>query len=402
MVRVSRTVAQSPRRVALAFPPGVPHTERITAGVLDYARGRSWELVLGPETAAMLLARLADRGSTRTRFRDDARALDGVLAFIASSDEARAVARLTLPVVNLSSALPTAPPYTVTVENRSVGQVAAQHLMQRGLARFGYCGVSDVVYGRDRGAGFVEAVRAAGHECALCPVPLRPGAKGGLSDRQRIERWLRRLDLPVGILAAHDYQARIVLQACADMGLSVPRDVAIVGVDNDVTLCELTSPTLSSVVLPGFDIGQRAAELLDRLMRGEAASQQPLRVAAREIVVRGSTDGFSFEDPAMSKVVKLINDRLVEPLTVGALAQEVAVTRRMLERRFRAALGASPNEYIRRARVERAKRLLSTTHALRLKEIAGDCGFPDVRSMNLAFRQLAGMSAADYRARRGR
>jgi LacI family transcriptional regulator len=377
------------KRVALAFPSGVPHTERITAGVIDYARGRSWELVLGPEAAKMPIGRFAGRS------------VGGVLAFIDSAAEARAAGRLGVPVVNLSSALPALPPYTVTVENRSVGGLAAEHLIQRGFERFGFCGVSRVGYAHDRGAGFSASVCAAGYSCSVLPVGRRGVGDGGVPDRRQIERWLARLARPVGVMAAHDYQARTILAACNDLGLRVPNDVAVVGVDNDVTLCDLTSPSLSSVALPGFEIGRRAAELLDALMRGETPPRQPVFVRAREIVVRGSTDVFAFGDPALGRAVKIISERFAEPLAVGALAREVGVTRRLLERRFRDALGSSPNEFIRRERVNRAKRLLTTQHAPRLKEVAADEGFPDVRSMNLAFHQLEGMGAGDYRSSRG-
>jgi len=385
---IGRVPSPRVKQVALAFPIGVPYTERITRGVVEYAREHGpWHFAFSPEAVTVPVESLAGH-------------VDGILAFASSRAEARRVARLGLPAVNLSGALPAAGLPVVTVENRAVGRMAAEHLMERGFRRFAYYGVGDVSYGRERGAGFVEAVRAAGHACEVCFA--RSGLDRGrpsLVDRGQLRAWLRRLRPPVGLMAVHDYRARVVLEACATLGLRVPDEVAVIGVDDDVTLCELATPSLSSVALPGLEIGRRAAELLDRLMRGERPPAQSILVPPRDLVARRSTDVLAFEDPAVAELVRLIHERLGEPLNVAQVAGEAGVSRRLVERRFRAALGITPHDYISRARVDRAKRLLVAAPQPSLKDVAARCGFTDARRMTQAFRRVEGMTPAEFRSR---
>lgn len=384
---LAETVAARPKQIALAFPLGVPYMERITRGVMEHARRRGgWQLVFNPEVVETPLEALRGSG------------VDGVMAFVSAKREARRLLALGVPAVNLASALADPLVPNVTVENRAVGRLAAAHLLERGFRHFAYYGVSDVSYGRERGAGFVAAVREAGFACAVCYA--KSGLDRGrpsLVDRRQLRAWLRKLPRPVGLLAVHDYRARVVLEVCQALGLRVPDDVAIVGVDDDVVLCELSTPSLSSVALPGFEIGQRAAEVLDGLMRGGPPPAGPVYVAPTQVVARRSTDVLAFEDGTVAEAVRLIHERIAEALNVAQLADEVSVSRRLLERRFKAALGVTPHDYLSRARVERAKRLLRASPAPTLKEVAAQCGFTDARRMNIVFRRFEGTSPQDYR-----
>ncbi len=380
-----------PKRVALALPLGVPTMERITRGIMEHAAGRAggWQLVFSPEAVALPLAALRPQE------------IDGVIAFAATRVEEKRLAALGVPAVNLSGALPAPRIPIVTTDNRSVGRLAAAHLLARGFRRFAYYGVGDVWYGRERGAGFADAVRAAGFSCSVCHA--RSGLDRGrpwLIDLRQLRRWLGRLRAPVGLLAVHDYRGRAVLDACAALGLRVPDDVAVVGVDDDVVACELATPTLTSVAPPGVEIGRRAAETLDELMSGRAASGRSTLIPATEIVARRSTDVLAVEDTTVAEAARLVNDRIAERLNVAQIAAEVSVSRRQLERRFRAALGLTPLEYVSRARVERAKRLLLDRSSLALKDVAAACGFTDSRRMNAVFRRIEKTSARSFRRRR--
>ncbi len=379
-----------PKQIALAFPIGVPYMERITRGVMDHARGR-WQLMFTPEATTLPLESLRRNQ------------IDGLITLASTRAEEKRIARLGVPAVNVASALATPLLPNVTVENHSVGRLAAEHLLARGFQRFAYYGLSDTSYGRERGAGFVAAVEQAGFRCSVCHA--KSGVDSGrpwLMDLRQLRTWLRRLEPPVGLLAVHDYRARAVLDVCASIGVRVPDDVAVIGVDDDVVACELSTPTLSSVALPGYAIGQQAAQMLEQLMRGRSvapASRQVL-VAATDLVARRSTDVLAVADPKVAEAARLVNERIAEPLNVAQVAQEVGVSRRVLERHFRTVLGMTPHEYLSRARVERAKRMLGAQPPPSLKEVAAACGFSDTRRLNDAFRRLEGASAQQYRRAR--
>jgi LacI family transcriptional regulator len=391
-------VTLAPKRIALAIPLGVPYMERIARGVMEYGGPRGWQLMFSPEAVTLSVDTLRSEG------------LDGVITFATCRQEEGRIAALGIPTVNLSSALTNPRLPRVTVENHSVGRLAAQHLIERGFRNFAYYGVSDVSYGRERGAGFVEAVRSAGFSVSECyALSGLERNRPWLVDLQQLHRWLKQLTLPVGLLAVHDYRARVVLEACSVLGLRVPEDIAVVGTDDDAVACELCSPTLTSVALPGQEIGKRAAELLDRHMANRShpmahPMEMSVLVPATKVVARQSTDILAVEDATVAGAVRLVNERITEPLNVAQVANEVCVSRRLLERRFRSALGVTPHEYIARVRVDRAKHLLGVLPALTFKEIAGACGFTDARRLNQTFLTVAGISPQEYRTvqQRGR
>jgi LacI family transcriptional regulator len=203
---------------------------------------------------------------------------------------------------------------------------------------------------------------------------------------------------PVGLLAVHDYRARLVLEACAALGLRVPDDVAVIGVDDDVVACELAEPPLSSVALPGADIGMEAARLLDHLMRGGRPPAAPVLLPPTGVVARRSTDVVAFEDQVTRDFVALVRTRLREVANVALATQALGVSRRELERRVLATLGVTPLEHLLRARVAGAKELLVGPEGLSLGEVARRCGFSGARHMNAVFRRLEGLAPAVWRA----
>ncbi len=358
-------------------------------GIVDYARAHGpWRFDFNPETNSVPVRSL--RG-----FRGD-----GIIGMIATAQDERRAARLGIPTVNVSSA-PLSPRLpAVTVDNRAVGALAAEHLLDRGFRRFGYYGLADVGYGRDRGAAFAAAVRAAGFPCELFHdrAQAAPGEPWRW-DRRGLLRWLSALERPAGVLAVHDYRGRMLIDACAHLGLRVPHDVAVIGVDDDVVACEFSDPALTSIALPGREIGYRAAVLLDRLMSGRSAPAAPLRIRPEALSARGSTDVIAVADAATAEAVRFIAAEIETPLDVARVAEHVGLSRRSLELRFARWLRTTPHEHLTRARVERARRLLLDPRRLKLKEVARLCGFRDPRRFGAAFERLEGVRPRIFRVR---
>src|SRR5690606_18185291 len=92
------------------------------------------------------------------------------------------------------------------------------------------------------------------------------------SEQHDIEQWLCSLPKPVGIFASNDLRAQNVLNACREINVAIPEEIAVIGVDDDELLCSLCRPTLSSVIPNAEEIGYLAAGLLEQLM-----SRKPLR-----------------------------------------------------------------------------------------------------------------------------
>lgn len=369
------------------FSMGVPYLERVTRGILDHARAHGpWHFAFNAETAYIPVESLRSwRG-------------DGIIGMFSTPAEARRVAALGIPAVNIASAIAAPVLPTVTIENQEVGRLAARHLIERGFRRFGYFGVRNTEYGRQRGAGFIGEITAAGLPCSACwAVSSFATRQPWRWDRAQLERWLRGLQPPVGVLAVHDYRARLLLETCAKIGLRVPADVAVVGVDDDVVVCELAAPPLTSVALPGQEIGRRAAELLGSLMRGGARPRAPILVAPPGVVARRSTDVFAHEDVVVRRFVEMVRDQAGQTFNVDEIARGLGVSRRVLERRAAEVLDATPLAYLRRSRVAAARALLAAADPPSLKEAAARTGFSNVRHMNVAFVRELGQPSRAFR-----
>jgi LacI family transcriptional regulator len=187
---------------------------------------------------------------------------------------------------------------------------------------------------------------------------------------------------------------------CRQMGLRIPDQVALLGVDNDELECRLTSPPLSSVENPSERIGYEAARLLDRLMGATPPTELRISIPAPAVVTRQSTDTLAVEDQDMGRAMAFIREHACGGLSVSEVADHIALSRRMLERRFRQLLGRSVLQEIRNVRIGRARELLLKTD-LPMPEIARRCGFSSPQRLAVVFGKIVGEVPTAFR-RRGR
>jgi LacI family transcriptional regulator len=378
------------KQVAVAFRGGGPHLARLLRGITDYAQhcGR-WHLSFSPESLMLPMKNL--RGWPG----------DGVLALLHNEAEARAARSLRLPVVNLSGALATTGLPRVVVDYRKVGRLAAEHLLERGFQRFGFYGLEDRWHSHERCAGFVERLHEEGLSCAVLNVP-----SGFTTPRpwrfwmKPLEDWLPTLTPPIGILAVHDPRASLVVDVCHRLGLRVPEEVAVMGIDNDLLACQFARVPLTSVSRNDHRAGFEAAALLDRLMAGEAPPDGDIQIEPDGVVRRRSTDTVALEDRELKRLARYVREHVDRPFGVERLEKLVSFSRRSLEQRFRTCLRCTPYEYILRIRIQHAEDLLADAAPRNLGEVARACGFTDTRRFRLVFQQHLGVAPSEYRRRR--
>jgi LacI family transcriptional regulator len=172
--------------------------------------------------------------------------------------------------------------------------------------------------------------------------------------------------------------------------------VAVVGVDNDEVFCELADPPLSSVAVNAEAAGYRAAALLDGMMRGRVRKPQRIVVEALGVVTRRSTEIVAVEDADVAAALRFIHRAQGRDISVESVVQEVAVSRRNLEKRFRSMIGRTILEEIQLVRLERAKRLLvETTYPV--SQIADMAGFGSAGYFIQFFQQRVGKTPRKYR-----
>jgi LacI family transcriptional regulator len=176
----------------------------------------------------------------------------------------------------------------------------------------------------------------------------------------------------------------------------VPEEVAVVGVDNEVVLCELCDPPLSSVVPNPMRIGYEAAELLDLLRTGRRVPARERRIAPLGVATRQSTDVLCIDDAVVAVAVRAIREGACRGLTVDEVARRAATSRSRLERSFRKYLGRSPQAEIRSVRLKRVQVLLAETE-LSLDAIARLAGFEHPEYLSVFFKRLVGRTPGEYR-----
>lgn len=322
---------------------------------------------------------------------------DGIIARIETPEIAAALRPLTVPLVDVSAArlLPNVP--GVETDDRKIAQLAAEHLLQRGFAHFAYCGDSSFAWSRWREKYFLEALAPLGYRCQVLDLPSQEVGKGAAPKlRQKLDRWIERLPQPVGIMACYDIRGQQVLEACRELEIDVPRQVAVIGVDNDRLLCDLCSPPLSSVIPDSRRTGYDAAQLLDRLMQGETVSGEQRLVPPLGIATRRSTDVLATDDPLVGMAMQFIREHACDGINVHDVLRAVSSTRRILEYRFKQITGQTPHEAIVRQRLDKVRQLLHDTD-LSISEIADRAGFEHVEYMSATFRKKMGLSPTAYR-----
>lgn len=321
---------------------------------------------------------------------------DGIIARIENREIARVVRKTGLPVVDLSAARTMRDVPCVETNDRAIAQLAAQHLLERGFRNFAFVGEPPFKWSEWRRDYFCEYLREHGYPCYVYEPPTG-AAKNSVGDQQQqLIDWLRALAKPVGIMACYDIKAQQVLDACRVDGAAVPEEIAVIGVDNDELLCNLSFPPLSSVQPDTLRTGYEAAAYLDRMMAGEQVPPDTILLDPLGVVTRQSTDVLAIDDPNVASAVRYIREHAYDGINVSDVLRHVSLSRRALEKRFQELVGRTPHEEIVRLRIERVKQLLTETD-LSMEVIAQRSGFSYVEYLSAAFKRATGRSPRAYR-----
>jgi LacI family transcriptional regulator len=323
---------------------------------------------------------------------------DGILARITDRPMAKLILQTGLPAIDLRGSVPGISIPVVGLDAAAAARLAFEHLRERGFRHFAFCSAAPQYHFSDeRGEAFERLAREAG--CSFSAFP--PTGNGPCSaewdqEQRALARWVAKLVKPVGILACHDERGVDLLNACRDLRIAVPDDVAVIGVDNDEVMCELAEPSLSSVDSNTEQIGYRAAELLEQLMAGKITLAEPTLIEPAGVVARRSTDAFAIDDPELASSMRFIRDHACDGINVEDVLQQTRLSRSTLERRFVALLGRSPSDEIVRLRLERVKQLLEETN-YPLSQIAALAGIEHPEHLGRLFRRKFGKTPGQYR-----
>ena len=382
---------KSPKKVALLIETSNRYGRDLLYGVRDWMReGERWAIRFTEQV----------RGAPLPTWLKDWQG-DGIIARVDSPQIAAALRRTRLPVIDVSAERFSSEFSRVSIDNSAVARLAAEHLVGKGFAELAYCGDRRFLWSRQRGAEFKRGLAAKGRHCVDFVEQAVGGRPGSDAEIRAIARWLKALPKPVAVFACYDGRALQVLEACQLLGLNVPEQVAVLGVDNDELVCELANPPLSSVQPNARRSGYEAAALLARLMRGEKKSVAPThQVQPVRVVERQSTDVVAVADAKVAAALKFIRQHACARVDVGDVLRAVPMSRTRLEEKFKALLGHSPHRQIVQQRIARAKHLLVESKVA-ISEVAEQAGFDNASYLSVAFRRETGLSPFAYRAKHG-
>jgi len=284
----------------------------------------------------------------------------------------------------------------IVTNQEAIGRIAAEHLLAQGFRHFAYCTFDNWWWSRRRRDSFSRRVAEAGFELYDYEVPTVKEQRFWDKELPHIAAWLRSLPKPVGVMGCNDDRGALIIDACKSVGLKVPDEVAVVGVDNDALICDLCSPPLSSVAMSLRRTGYEAAALLDRMIQGKETGRPTLHVQPTHVVARPSTDMLAVDDPAIAAALRFIRRNVQRDIAVQEVADQAGLSRRLMERRFRHVVGHSIHREIQRVRADLVMRMLLETH-MSISNIAEIMHFPDVAHLARFFRKEKGSSPSQYR-----
>lgn len=363
------------------------HHQQVFGGIQEHVTSRGWESVLWPFAPEVIDGR-------------GRRLYDGIVGRVHPELEARArAARIPLVNVWVSSPCDTVP--AVFPDLREAGRVAARHFLGRGFRRLGFVGYSRTRSSQWQQNGFREVAKDGGAKThsLLVSSAFSESTRSWSRFQGNLREWVGKLKPPIGVATINDKVARYVMNAALELGHEIPRDVAVIGLENEEIVCLNPEPSISSIELGWHKVGERAGELLGTLMDRRRPPRKSILMPPASLIPRKSTDAFKVDDAIVAQALRFIAERSHEPIKVRDVVAHVPLSWRSLERRFQVCRGVTIGKEITRFRVERAKRLLAETELL-VKQIAEACGFANTRRLCEVFRRLEDKTPEQYRLER--
>ena len=378
------------RSVALLIETSNGYCRGLLEGIIEYARHQAdWSIHLNEQ----------ERGAPPPDWLWSWKG-DGVIARVETDSIGQRLKQLPLPIVDLSAARHLKGIPWADTEDRAIVQLAVDHFLDRQFRSLAYCGDPGFAWSNSRRDHFRHFTEEQGLRFFEHQVTHRYDRDYQLDQVKRaLAAWLMSLPRPTAIMACYDFLAQQILDVCRSHRIAVPEEIAVLGVDDDHLICELSEPTLSSVIPDTRRTGREAAELLERMMNHEPVDiDRPLITQPLGVRQRQSTDTMAIDDPDIAVALSYIRRHACDNIRVADVLRQTRLSRRAFEHRFVKCVGHTPHEEINRVRMDRIRILLTETDAS-VQEISRRAGFEYPEYMAAAFKRCTNLSPTDYRAR---
>jgi LacI family transcriptional regulator len=385
-------------KIAFAHNNITHNTEGLMAGISQYIRDRGdRQLIIWPDCSQKSLMFLKERGCK------------GAFVSIQTAIKAEELLQIGIPVIGVATIqnMPNLP--FISANSKEVAQMACEYLLEKKFENFAFFGLTQAKWSAERLEYFSQYLTKRGKNVQVFkekqvlltndPTPFtRLWVNTALrTGQQTLIEWLKQLPKPTAILASCDIFACHLINVAKEVGIGIPDEIAILGVNNDNAICNICDPPLSSIAFNFKKAGYNAAKLLDKMITGHETMQgQCIEIQPTHVETRGSTDVYAIDDTSIVQAMKYIRQNGNTPLQVNAIADHVCTSKRLLQLKFHNIIGKSIHDEIIAAHFEIAKAMLIETN-LSVDEIAVRSGFHYTSNMRRAFKKITGMLPQKYR-----
>jgi LacI family transcriptional regulator len=282
-------------------------------------------------------------------------------------------------------------------DNKGIGRIAANYFVSKGFKNYAFVGFKDFQWSLERQNGYIEQLQEKGYYVNTFIFDNTQLLWESLPER--LTEWLQFLQKPCAVFSANDELNMHVLNAIRETDLRVPDDFSILGVDNDELICDMASPTLSSIDHNAKQAGFDAAVVLSNWIESGERPAGNIISAPGTIITRGSTSSLAIDDEQVRTALHYIsNTAPSEDISVEDVVNVTTLSRRNLEKKFQLLIKSSVLEEIKKVRIERIKFLLENTE-LTVQQIADKLNFRNFDNITRYFKQYTGVNPKDYRNR---
>lgn len=272
------------------------------------------------------------------------------------------------------------------------GKIAATFFSNKGYKNFAYFGVKNVIWSTERLDGFRKVIENNYGTVNDLLVD------DYIKEKDKVVKWLHSLPKPAGVFACDDEYALFLTEICKLEEIKIPDEIALMGVDNDELLCVISDPQISSIELDvEYGGGYKLGQILGRQFKQKEFRPFSVVVEPSRIIERGSTKSHNIKDRYVNEVVNYIDLNYDKYITIQDILEQVPLSRRSLEIRFKEEFGSMTiYKYLQQRRMGKFASLLTTTDipVSRAAEMSGI-----INSENAArlFKSVYGCSPTDYR-----
>lgn len=364
--------------LVMISPVSVPRIN----GVARFAREHGWHLMIQDRLGHHPLA--WDGDGVITALRSDEATAKAARRFIARG----------IPVVDVTVCRPEIKLPRVMSDHVQIGRMAAEHFAERNFRSLAWFSSDWGNVQELRYRGLTEKNKAARWIASEAIPKSRQGNYSAFL--KWIAARLKEAEKPLGVLTYDEADGANLLYAAETAGVSVPEELAILSIGNDPLICENQPVPLSSIDQNLERGGYMAADLLSRLMNGEAPPAKPVLIPPSGISLRRSTDIVASGDPIVKQTLAYIKANLTKPFGAQQIAEGLGISRNRLDKHFRHDLNRSIGSEIMRQRLGKAKLLLRSTK-MTVRAIAKESGFCTPSHMNNSMRSHTGLTPQQYR-----